>query len=75
VAIKFVMQEWVDKYYEETGEAGRWDGRLYTSGFLMWCLKHLSEELEKDAPLVECSKCGQTVHKSHKFCCNCGIKF
>ncbi len=28
-----------------------------------------------DAPLIKCSKCGQTVHKSHKFCCNCGIKF
>ena len=50
MAVKFVMQEWVDKYYEETGEAGCWNGNLYTGQYLRWCLQHLTDELEKTAP-------------------------
>jgi hypothetical protein len=48
MAVKFEMQEWIDKYYEDTGEAGLWYGRLYTGKFLRWCLQHLSKEMLKE---------------------------
>jgi hypothetical protein len=40
------LQVYLDKYYEQTGEAGLWNTGLFTSDFVIWLVQnHINKKV------------------------------